>query len=43
MGIPLDFEKLVNIVEETWDKPGLITDVMPYGITFAGMHFLVGT
>lgn len=26
MEIPFDFEKLVNIVEETWDKPGLITD-----------------
>lgn len=26
MKIPFDFEKLVNIVEETWDKPGLITD-----------------
>ncbi|AKJ38525.1 hypothetical protein [Methanosarcina barkeri] len=26
MTIPSDFEKLVNRVEETWDKPGMITD-----------------
>jgi hypothetical protein len=43
MGIPFDFEKLVNIVEETWDKPKLITDDNALWYNFVGLCFLMGT